>query len=424
MAFFCDLFCTFIAMNLMYNFTAHIVYSLLNIYGLFNKKIQLFVSGRKKTFEKLSILKKTDKVIWIHAASLGEFEQARPIIEEIHKNYTSYKIVITFFSPSGYEIQKDYALADVTCYLPFDTRAKVKKFLEVTHPELVIIVKYEFWPTLLSELKKQSITTILVSGIFRNTQQFFKSSGGWMRKALNTFDHFFVQDQTSRELLASIDLTNSSVCGDTRIDRAFAILEQNNSLSFIEEFINGQYTIVAGSTWPEDEEFLVAYINQSSHEKLIIAPHKMNDKSTKTLKDRINKKVILYSEKEGRQLSDYDIFIIDTIGLLTKIYAYADTVYVGGAFKTGLHNIIEPAVFGIPIVIGPKFSKFKEALDLVEAKGCIAVKNQEEFSSTLEMLKTNESFRVKTGKINFDYVQKNKGATKKIINYIHHKLSK
>jgi len=409
-------------MNLVYNFAAHIVYSVLSMYGAFNKKIGLFVRGRKETFDKLSVLNKEDKVVWIHVASLGEFEQARPIIEELKKSHPEHKIVVTFFSPSGYEIRKNYELVDVVCYLPFDTKGRMQKFLQLTHPELAIIVKYEFWPNLLNELKKQEITTILVSGIFRNTQQFFKSYGGWMRKALNTFDYFFLQDESSQKLLGSINLHNTSVSGDTRLDRVVRILEQDNSLDFIKEFKQDSYTVVAGSTWPEGEDLLVNYINESVDEKFIIAPHNMNDKAITTLKNSIQKKVLLFSEKEGKDLSSFDVMIVDTIGLLTKIYSYADVVYVGGAFKTGLHNILEPATFGVPIVIGPKFGKFKEANDLVERKGCISVNDQDEFSGIFQRFKRDADFRKKTGEINQTYIQQNKGATEKIMKYINEKL--
>ncbi len=409
-------------MNPLYNFAAHITFFILSIYGLFNKKVSLFVKGRKETFSKLSVLKKEDKVVWIHAASLGEFEQARPIIEKLKKSHRVYKIVVTFFSPSGYEIRKNYDLADVVCYLPFDTKSRVKRFIRMTHPSLAIIVKYEFWPNLLKELQSQKIPTVLVSGIFRSTQHFFKSSGGWMRNALNTFDHFFVQDESSKQLLNSIDLTNVTVSGDTRFDRVLKILDQDNTIDFIEQFKNDTYTVVAGSTWTEGEELLVNYINKSSGQKFIIAPHSMNQKNIELLKDSIQKRTVLFSEKEGESLQDFDVMIVDTIGLLTKIYSYADAVYVGGAFKTGLHNILEPATFGIPVVIGTEFQKFKEALDLVELKGTISVKDQKEFSEIFDRFYKDETYRKQTGKINSDYIRKQKGATKTIMNYIDQKL--
>ncbi|MEQ6124939.1 glycosyltransferase N-terminal domain-containing protein [Pseudotenacibaculum sp. MALMAid0570] len=416
-------------MNPLYNFTAHITFFILKVYGLFNGKIKLFIQGRKETFEKLSILKKEDSVIWFHAASLGEFEQARPIIEEVKKKYANHKIVVTFFSPSGYEIQKNYNLADIICYLPFDTKGRVRKFIKMVHPEMAIIVKYEFWPNLLNELNNQNITTILVSGIFRKDQPFFKKSGKWMKKSLSAFHHFFVQNQLSKELLESIGYSNTTVCGDTRLDRVGRILEQDNSVDVIQEFKNNQYTIVAGSTWKEDEELLVNYINQTNDQKLIIAPHTMEEKAIQELKNSIQKRTILYSEipfiitNAKEQLKEYEVFIIDTIGLLTKIYSYADVAYVGGAFKTGLHNILEPATFGIPVVIGPEYDKFNEAVDLVRLKGCISVSNQQEFSEVFDQLKEDTNFRKNTGKINQKYIQDNKGATKEIMNYINTKIN-
>ena len=404
-------------MNTLYNISAHITYFALTVYGVFNKKINLFIKGRKETFHKLSVISKKDKVIWFHVASLGEFEQARPIIENVKQEYTKHKIVVTFFSPSGYEIRKNYELADVVCYLPFDTKNNVKRFLEAIHPELAIIIKYEFWPNLLKELKIKSIQTILVSGIFRENQLFFKNSGKWMRNSLKAFDYFFLQNQKSKELLSSINFENTTVVGDTRFDRVSKIVEQDNSIDFIERFKNNQHTVVAGSTWKDDEELLVNYINNSSNEKFIIAPHSIDENEIQQLKKAISKKVVLFSE-DKKELSIYDVFIVDTIGMLTKIYSYADVVYVGGGFKTGLHNILEPATFGVPVIIGPKYDKFQEAVDLVHLKGVISVNNQQEFSGSLNKMKEDEGFRNETGKINNNYIQNNKGATDKVMKYI------
>ena len=385
--------------------------------------MKLFVSGRAETFQHLSSIKKEDRTIWFHVASLGEFEQAIPIIESTKESWQDHKIIVTFFSPSGYEIRKNSKLADVICYLPFDTKANMRSFVELVHPEIAIIVKYEFWPNLLRQLKKQAIPTILVSGIFRKNQIFFKSTGKWMRKSLTAFDHFFVQDMASKKLLESIDFTTISMTGDTRFDRVSKILEQDNTLPFISEFKNNQYTIVAGSTWREDEELLVNYINNSSGEKFIIAPHIVDTTSIQKLTGSFKKNTILYSEKNGKNLSEYTVFIIDTIGLLTKIYSYADAAYVGGGFRTGLHNILEPATFGIPIVIGSEYSKFKEAIDLVNLKGCVSVQNQSAFSSTLRMLKNDVNYRKEMGKVNKTYIKKNIGATAQIMHYINNKIS-
>ena len=416
------LFCTFTWMTFLYNFITHFVYFFLRIYAIFNKKIKLFVNGREETFQHLSSIKREDRTIWFHVASLGEFEQAIPIIESTKDSWQDHKIIVTFFSPSGYEIRKNSKLADVICYLPFDTKANMKNFVELVHPEIAIIVKYEFWPNLLRQLKKQSIPTILVSGIFRKNQIFFKFTGKWLRKSLNTFHHFFVQDSSSMTLLESINFNNTSLTGDTRFDRVSKILEQDNTLSFISEFKNNQYTIVAGSTWNEGEDFLINYINKSKDEKFIIAPHTIDHNSILKLKKSLKKETILYSEKSGKNLSEYSVFIIDTVGLLTKIYSYADTAYVGGGFRTGLHNILEPATFGIPIVIGPEYSKFKEALDLVNLKGCISVHNQSVFSSTLRMLKNDINYRNEMGKVNKTYIKKNVGATAQIMHYINNQI--
>ena len=406
-------------MNFLYNILIFKVALLLRILRLFSKKLKLFVDGRKQTFLKIDVLK-GQKVIWFHAASLGEFEQARPILEELKKNFNQYKILVTFFSPSGYEIRKNYNLADVICYLPIDSPSNARKFVEIVNPKFAIFIKYEFWPNLLNELKLKEIPTILVSGILREKQIFFKYYGGFMRESLKAFNHFFVQDRNSKNLLGSINFENITIAGDTRFDRVSEILEQDNTLDFINEFKNDQYTIVAGSSWQEDDELLVNYINNeaSEEEKFIIAPHNIKSEAILALQKSINKKTILYSAKADKILSEYSVFIIDTIGILTKIYAAADVAYVGGGLKTGLHNILEPATFGIPIVIGNKYDKFKEAIDLVDLKGCISIHNQDEFSSVFMKLKSDEDYRKLTGKINQKYIQENLGATKIIINYL------
>jgi 3-deoxy-D-manno-octulosonic-acid transferase len=410
-------------MNFLYSFAVFLVSMSLRIVAIFNKKIKLFVDGRKETFHKIADLKK-DKTIWFHAASLGEFEQARPIIEDLKKNHDQYKILVTFFSPSGYEVTKNYNFADVICYLPLDSKLNARKFIEEVRPSIAIFIKYEFWPNLLNELKKKEVSTILVSGILREKQLFFKWYGGFMRKSLEAFDHFFVQNKESKELLKLISFKNVTIAGDTRFDRVSEILEQDNLLNFISEFKNNQYTMVAGSTWKEDEELLVQYINNeaSENEKFIIAPHNIKSEAILELQKSINKKTVLYSAKENKVLEEYQVFIIDTIGILTKIYASADIAYVGGGLKTGLHNILEPATFGIPILIGNKYNKFKEAVDLVNIGGCISVKNQEEFTENLITLKNDENYRKRTGIINKRYIEDNLGATKLIMNYLKDKI--
>lgn len=415
-------------MYFLYNILVLIAGFALKIAALFNKKIKLFIDGRKQTFFKLQqAIGESDEVIWIHCASLGEFEQGRPIIEKLKLKFPTKKVVITFFSPSGYEVRKNYENADIVCYLPLDTVQNAKRFLKIVHPQLAIFVKYEFWPNLLKELKINHIETLLISGIFRENQLFFNWYGGWMRKSLTTFSHFFVQDENSKKLLNNINFNNVTVSGDTRFDRVFEITKQDNKLPFIAEFIDNKYTLVAGSTWKEDEMMLVYYINNkaSENEKFIIAPHNINPKDIQDLKNSISKKVILFSERPfestegGKSLAGYQVFIIDTVGILTKIYSYANIAYVGGGFtKTGVHNVLEPATFGIPILIGPNYHKFNEAIDLVKNKACFVVDNSKELSLHLERFYQLDEMRLKTGESAQKYVADKTGATAKILEFI------
>ena len=410
-------------MKFVYNSIVFFASLLLPIVAIFNRKIKLFVDGRKQTFSKIAALKNS-KTIWFHAASLGEFEQAIPLIEVLKETHKEHTILVTFFSPSGYEIRKKYKMADAICYLPLDSPSNVKKFVEIVNPAIAIFVKYEFWPNLLNELKRKEISTILVSGIFRKKQLFFQKYGGFLREPLKAFQHFFVQDIRSKELLQSIHFENVTVAGDTRFDRVSKILEQENSLDFIREFKDDTYTLVAGSTWKEDEALLVNYINNeaSENEKFIIAPHTIQQASIEALQKSIHKKTVLFSEKSNQDLKEYQVFIIDTIGLLTKIYAAADIAYVGGGLKTGLHNVLEPATFGIPVVIGNMYSKFKEAVDLVQLRGCISIQNQQELTAIFQKLYFEESYRKSTGDINKKYIQEHLGATQSIIKFINEKI--
>ena len=400
-------------MLLIYSIIVSIAGLLLQIIAFFVPKINLFVAGRKDVFPTLKAkIKPDDKTIWFHAASLGEYEQGLPVIEKIKIKYPNHKIIVSFFSPSGYEVRKNNTVADTTVYLPLDTVKNAKKFIQLTHPDLVFFIKYEFWPNYLNELKKQQIPTYLISGIFREKQAFFKWYGGFYRKALEAFTYFFVQNESSLKLLQRLGKNNAVVSGDTRFDRVATILEKDNSLDFIETFKNNTTTIVIGSSWPKDEELVLNFINLSTADcKYIIAPHNIKQEQIQQLKTNCVKKVVLFSEKEDKNLADYDVFIIDTIGILTKIYSYADIAYVGGGFgHPGVHNILEPATFGIPIVIGPNYSHFAEATDLVNLKGCISIQNKEELSSNFLQLITNKSTRIEKGNICADFVQKNKGA--------------
>ena len=405
-------------MLFIYSIIVSIAGLLLQIIAFFVPKINLFVAGRKEVFPTLKTkIKSTDKTFWFHAASLGEYEQGLPVIERIKEKYPSHKIIVSFFSPSGYEVRKNNTIADATVYLPLDTLKNAKKFIQLTHPDAVFFIKYEFWPNYLNELKRQNIPTYLISGIFRENQAFFKWYGGFYKKALDAFTYFFVQNENALHLLHQLGKENAIVSGDTRFDRVASILEKDNALDFIEAFKNGKTTIVAGSSWPKDEELLVDFINDTTTDtKYIIAPHNIKPDQIQQLKNSCAKKVLLYSEKENKDLKDFDVFIIDTIGILTKIYSYADIAYVGGGFgHPGVHNILEPATFGIPILIGPHFSHFAEATDLVALKGCITIQNKEELSRNFLDLITNTESRIEKGTICRDFVQKNKGAVDRIM---------
>lgn len=395
----------------------------LKIVALFSSKMKLFVNGRKNVFKILqSKIAPKDQTIWFHSASLGEYEQGLPVMEKIRKMYPNHKIVLTFFSPSGFEVRKNAATADVIVYLPMDTRVNAKKFLEILRPEMAFFIKYEFWPNYLNELKKQNIPTYLFSGIFRKDQVFFKWYGGFYRNALKTFRMFFVQNESSKILLNKIGFQNVKIAGDTRFDRVLKILERDNSLDFVEKFKDDKLTIVAGSTWPKDEEKLLNFINENKFSvKFIIAPHNVKPEQIAHLKKSISRKTILFSEMKNKNLAEYDVFIIDTIGILTKIYSYADIAYVGGGFGTsGLHNILEPATFGIPIVIGLNYKKFSEAVALVNMGGCISVNNQEELEEQLSLLISNEDERLEKGHISRTFVEMNKNATEIILKNIAH----
>jgi len=408
----------------LYNISVYITGFFLKFIALFNKKIRLFTEGRKETFDILtSKIKKKDRILWFHCASLGEFEQGRPLIESAKKKYPDHKILLTFFSPSGYEVQKDYAFADVVTYLPLDTKKNAKKFLNIVHPEMVFFIKYEFWPNILRELHKRKIETLLISGVFREDQAFFKKYGGWMRKSLKTFSHFFVQNIESKDLLHGIGLQNVTISGDTRFDRVYEITKQDNTLGFIEKFKQKKYTLVAGSTWPSDEKYLISYINNQADEdeKIIIAPHNIKPELINDLKKKIKKKITMYSDKVKD--NNAQIFIVDTVGILTKVFSYADAAYIGGGFdKEGIHNVLEPATFGLPVVIGPVYNNFKEAVDLVNLGGCKVVEDQNSFNEYLKKLYTDSHFRKAKGKISKSYILKNTGATKIILDYVAKKI--
>ena len=383
--------------------------------------MSLFVYGRKTVFNTLKeTIRPDDKTIWFHCASLGEYEQGVPIMEKIKELFPNYKIIVTFFSPSGFEVKKNSTLANTIIYLPIDTISNAKIFIELAHPSLAIFIKYEFWPNYLFQLKEKNIPTLLVSGLFRKDQLFFKPYGGFMRKVLNSFDHFFVQDETSKVLLNNINIKETTVSGDTRFDRVSNQLLQDNNIAFISEFKQNNLCIVCGSTWPKDEAVLIDYINKAPDDvKFIIAPHEINASKIESFRKNIQKQSSLFSKNKETNIADYKVLIIDTVGLLTKIYSLADIAYIGGGMgDTGLHNILEPATFGVPIVIGNHFVKFPEAKELKELKGLFSISNATECSKILEKLVTDKNARIESGKIAKKFIENNKGATNTTMNYI------
>ncbi|MER3375221.1 MAG: glycosyltransferase N-terminal domain-containing protein [Allomuricauda sp.] len=392
----------------------------LKVIALFQPKIKLFVSGRKKTFADLEAKLPVDtKSIWMHVASLGEFEQGLPILKRLKTSYPDHKIVLTFFSPSGYEVKKNTPIADAVVYLPMDTLSNASRFLDKINPELAIFIKYEIWPNYLYRLQQRNIPTLLVSARFSKKQIYFKPYGGFMRKSLKSISHFFVQEEGSKALLESINFKNITVSGDTRFDRVSEILKQDNQLDFMDRFRADKLCLVAGSTWPEDEEILINFINTTQDPiKFVIAPHQIKQAHIDKITGAITKKSICFSQLGDEDLSQFDVLIIDTIGLLTKIYSYASVAYVGGGFATGLHNTLEPAVFGIPVIIGPNFKGFKEAEDLVGQKGILPISGQEKFNHLMNGFIADPKSVEKTGQINSNYITNNLGATSLVMAHI------
>ncbi len=408
-------------MFFLYNLLIQLSAGIVQLLSFFNPKMALFVNGRRDVFDVLQAsISLIDKTIWFHAASLGEYEQGLPVMEMVKQKYPNHKIVLTFFSPSGYEVRKNNSNADVTVYLPLDTDENAKQFLDLVHPEIVFIIKYEYWPNYLKQLRKRKIATYLISGIFRENQVFFKWYGGFYREAVKTFKHFFVQNEKSKKLLETLDYSNITVSGDTRFDRVAGILERDNQLDFVSNFKADSQLIVVGSSWPKDEENLLDFINNApGFAKFIIAPHNIKEDQILAFAERIKVSTMLYSKMDTVDLSNYKVLIVDMVGLLTKIYSYADIAYVGGGFgNPGIHNILEPATFGIPIVIGPNYSHFAEAVEMIEIDAAISVKDAAELQGTLNDLLNNLELQKTLGDKASQYVQENKGATDTISKYL------
>lgn len=384
-----------------------------------HRKARLMVEGQKDirlamSDERLAAFK---GAIWIHVSSVGEFEQARPLIESLKVKGERTKVVLTFFSPSGYELRKNYDKVDAVYYLPFATRRNAKRFLDALQPSKAIFVKYEFWPAYLRELKKRNISTYNISAIFRENQLFFRPWGKWYLNLLRCFTHIFVQDGPSRALLAKHGITNVSITGDTRFDRVKAVMENglganNERLAPIQHFTAGcEQVIVAGSTWPKDEELLVRYLNEHPNTKLVLVPHEIDEEHLHFIFNLFQGRFVRYSRATQTSLIHANVLVIDTIGLLSSIYRFGQVAYIGGGFGVGIHNTIEAAVYGVPVIFGPNYLHFREAKGLIAAGGARSIRNYEELEAALTTaLEQHETIGAKSA----EYVDSELGATEKI----------
>jgi 3-deoxy-D-manno-octulosonic-acid transferase len=406
-------------MKFIYNISIFLTDILIRVASLFNSKAGLFVSGRQNWVQSLKEnLPKGKELIWVHCASLGEFEQGRPVIEKLKERNNEIKIILTFFSPSGYEIRKDYKFADYICYLPFDTPWNARRFVSLVHPSKVIFIKYEFWYNYISEIHNKGIPLYLVSGIFRPDQHFFKWYGGFFRKMLKKFSHFFVQDRKSFDLLESIGLSNLTITGDTRFDRVSQIARESKKIEVIERFAGNEKVFLAGSSWKEDEEIITAYINSDPKRmKWIFAPHEIDKPNIDRLEKLIKTSVVRYSAFSDESVNAR-VLIIDNIGLLASAYRYCHIAAVGGGFGKGIHSILEPACWGVPVLFGPDHKGFREAGDLIERGGSFCFRNNEEFDGQVNKLLDNPEYYKKTAGETALYVGENTGATEKILEYL------
>ena len=406
-------------MALFYNIGISAYTTAIRLAAPFNEKASLWVKGRKNIREKIDQTPRSkERLVWFHAASLGEFEQGRPVMEALKKEEPETKILLTFFSPSGYEIRKNYNGADYILYLPADTPGNARHFVRHFHPDAAVFVKYEFWHNYLYELHKQHIPTYLISSIFRPEQPFFKSWGGLHRRMLGYFSRLFVQDEESVSLLKNIGIQNTELTGDTRFDRVKQIAGSAKVIEKVERFCNGAPAVVCGSTWPPDEELLINYINSyNGTYKWIITPHEIGEGHIKAILEKCKKKAVRYTDEQA-DISKADVLIIDCIGLLSSIYRYGTIAYIGGGFGVGIHNTLEAAVYGIPVIFGPKYQKFNEAVNLIKEGGAFSIKNGEELNELLNTLTGNSGITEAAGKQALKYVDSQLGATQTIMKYL------
>ena len=405
-------------MQLFYNIFIQLYGWMLKVASLFHPKAKLWVNGRKNWEAKLTqAISSSDRVVWMHCSSLGEFEQGRPVLEALREEYPNHTLALSFFSPSGFEVRKNYPGADYIFYLPLDTPKNMQRLVELLHPEMLILVKYEYWYNMLQALDKKKIPMYVISAIFRKQQNFFWFDGkNWFAKQLRKMTHFFVQNEESKQLLHHIQIDQVTISGDTRFDRVKKLLEEKLEDEKILRFKNQHHLIVVGSSWPKDEELFVSYFSQNplpADWRILFAPHEVDEKAIEKLHQKFPEATRYSSYRKEDKSSS--ILIVDTIGLLSKIYALADIVYIGGGFGSGIHNTLEAATYGKPIIIGPKYQKFQEAVDQIENKNVISISNQEEFDEVLTKLMSDSALRNKMGNNSRKYINNQPIATKIIL---------
>lgn len=404
----------------MYTIAIYLYALAVRLASLTNRKARLMIKGHRKTWRTLrDHAKERQHYVWFHAASLGEFEQGRPLMERLRCEHPEKRILLTFFSPSGYEVRKDYAGADLVCYLPFDTPLNARRFVRLVQPEKAFFIKYEFWHHYIDELHRAGVPVYSVSSIFRNDQIFFRPYGRGYARVLHHFNHFFVQNEASRRLLNSLGVTQVSVTGDTRFDRVIDIRNQAKSLPLAAALTGDSRTIVAGSTWPPDEEILIPYFNRHPELKLIIAPHEVNEERLRSIEQRLKRPALRYSQATPESSAQADCLIIDGYGLLSSLYRYATLAYVGGGFGVGIHNVPEAAVYGVPVFFGPNNQRFREARDLINEGGSFEVTSADDFQAQADRLLADEKALAKSGQAAGDYIRRNSGATEAIFREVH-----
>lgn len=411
-------------MNILYSLAIRLYSGLVAIASLFgNKKARQWWKGRCNQWDNLKPVNKDDKWLWIHVSSLGEFEQGLPVIESLKSNFPKYKLLLTFFSPSGYEPRKNFQLVDKVAYMPSDTLQNARKLVRNFNIKAAFFVKYDFWFNYMKVLKKNNIPLYYISALLHPNHYFFKFYSSWFRKQLFNVTHYFVQNDETAKLLKSIGIENTTVTGDTRFDRVFEIAKQSKSFPEIERFIDGRHCVIAGSSWPSDEKFIIPFSKKMPKDYcLIIAPHDISDSHIRQITSQLDS-YVLYSQQPTASIQQPTALVVDTIGILKQIYKYARFAYVGGGFMSSIHNTQEALVFGCPVVIGPKYHKFVEAVDLVRDGGMFSVNSQQEFDEIFEKLMNDDDFYNKASGICQDYIQLSIGATEKIMKTLNSELS-